>query len=43
MRCILFLLFFTFSFFCLAQVKHYDDDLPDHLVGDIGLATYLYL
>ena len=28
---------------CLAQVKPYDDDLPDHLVGDIGLATYLYL
>ena len=40
MRCLLFLLFFTFSFFCLAQDQPYDDDLPDHLVGDIGLATY---
>ncbi len=38
--------FFYIFFFCLAQVKPYDDDLPDHLVGDIGLATYtsnLYL
>jgi len=40
MRCILFLLFFASSFFCLAQDQPYDDDLPDHLVGDIGLATY---
>ena len=40
MRSSLFLLLFLYSLRCLAQDQTIDDDLPDHIVGDIGLATY---
>ena len=39
-RKFLFILFFSYSLCSLAQDQSYDDSLPDHIVGDIGLATY---